>query len=175
MTRPTCPECGQKLIEPVGPEDSPILIAGEFGGVEEQRSGLPWVGPAGKVLRAELSRVGINYNDCRVTNLFQHRKPPKGGDPEVRSACTKWNKDQLLKEMKGRKAILVIGSEMAKHFLDGGVMENEGLRIRSPDFPLSVKIAVACRNPAMCTMKGRVLGGVRQAIENFAKWSKKWR
>jgi uracil-DNA glycosylase family 4 len=174
MIRRTCPACGKKLIEPVGPEDAPILIAGEFGGYEEQRSGIPWVGPAGKVLRAELEHAGIKYNECRVTNLYMHQKPPKGMDPEVAEACLKWNKQQLLNEMKGRKAILVIGSEMARHFLDGGIMENEGLRVRSPLFPRSVEVAVAVRNPAMCTMKGRVLGGIREAIENFAEWSKKY-
>ena len=175
MTRRLCPACGTKLIEAVGPDGAPVLIIGEFGGHEEQMSGIPWVGPAGQVLKAELKRAGINYNDCRVTNLYMHMKPPKGQDPEVADACFKWNMQQLLNEMKGRKAILLIGSELAKHFLDGGVMENEGLRVRSPRFPKSVKLAVAVRNPAMCTMKGRVLGGIRGAIENFAEWSKKWR
>lgn len=175
MTRQTCPACGTKLIEAVGPEDSPVLLVGEFGGHEEQMSGIPWVGPAGQVFKAELKHAGINYNDCRVTNLYMHQKPPKGMDPEVADACLKWNRQQLMNEMKGRKAVLLIGSEMAKHFLDGGVLENEGLRVRSHLFPKSVEIAVAVRNPAACTMKGGELGGVRSAIENFAKWSQKWR
>ena len=69
MVRQACPICSNLLVLPVGPKDASILLIGEYPGVEEVKSGFCWVGRGGEVLRAELARVGIQYEQCRATNL----------------------------------------------------------------------------------------------------------
>ncbi len=166
--RTTCPHCPRLLVPSDGPLRSKVLILGEFPGEEEVKEGRPWVGPAGQVLRAELSRAGVRYEDCRVANLWLHGK--------VKDCNFDWHLAQAKKELKGRKAVLLLGSEVAKAFLGVSVTDVTGLRVKSDLFPESVELAVACYNPAILIGKAKMsVGEVRLAIERFAKWSAPWR
>ena len=82
MTRQACPICSNLLVLPVGLKDASILLVGEYPGVEEVKSGFCWVGRGGEVLRSELARVGIQYEQCRATNLWLHA--PSKEDEEYR-------------------------------------------------------------------------------------------
>ena len=60
---------------PVGPLDAKIVIVGEAPGEEEERVGVPFVGPAGGLLNAFLAEAGIERAECYVTNVFKQRPP----------------------------------------------------------------------------------------------------
>ena len=53
-----------------------IAIVGEAWGKDEEAQGAPFVGYAGRILRACLHQVGINFNSCLVTNVFNLRPTP---------------------------------------------------------------------------------------------------
>lgn len=157
--RAKCPHCGHSLVEPAGPPTSPILLLGEFPGMEEIKVGRPWVGKAGEILRDELARVGISMASCRATNLWLHA-PSK-------ECPYDWHLDQAMKELQGRKAVLLIGSEVTRVFLDAKVSDWVGLQVKSKLLPKTVKVAVVSYNPAIA-LHGSI-GEIRFAFQRFAK------
>lgn len=57
-------------LHPTSPFSS-ICIVGEAPGSQEDRSGEPFVGPAGQLLRILLDKSGINSTSCFYTNTVQ--------------------------------------------------------------------------------------------------------
>ena len=49
-----------------------IMLVGEQPGDQEDLTGKPFVGPAGKVLDEALEKVGVNRKDVYVTNAVKH-------------------------------------------------------------------------------------------------------
>ena len=63
-----------------GPEDARIMFVGEAPGGEEDRQGLPFVGPAGRLLNELLTQAGLRREDVFITNIVKCR-PPQNRDP----------------------------------------------------------------------------------------------
>jgi uracil-DNA glycosylase family 4 len=153
--------CGKICIEPSGPTTAPILIVGEYLGAAESKAGRPFCGPSGRILRAELDKIGVNLDDCRVTNLVNHEFPEEG--------CYQSGLEQVIREAKGRKAILLLGSECSRIFLGKGVLTISGLVVHSKY--LSAPIIRATINPA--ALLSGVVGEFRLALIKFSKAIKK--
>ena len=153
--------CGKNCIEPSGPKNAPILICGEYLGRAEAEAGRPFCGPSGRILRAELDKIGLNLDEIRVTNLVNHEFPEED--------CYQFGLEQVIREAKGRKAILLLGSECSRIFLGKGVLTISGLKVESKY--LSAPIIRATINPA-ALLSGTV-GEFRLAIQKFAKAIKK--
>ena len=64
-----------KRIEASGPDNARIMIVGEAPGATEEKEGLPFVGPAGNMLRVFLNRAGIDPDACYLTNMCKYRPP----------------------------------------------------------------------------------------------------
>ncbi len=60
-----------------GNEKSKIWIVGEAPGVQEEKTGKPFVGGAGRILDTLLTKAGIQRNRCYLTNVLHSR--PKAG------------------------------------------------------------------------------------------------
>lgn len=149
-----CPICEYKLVPPIGPPNSTTLLVGEFPGDEEIKKGIPWIGEAGKILKAELQKAGISYTTCRATNLWMHR---------VNDFCDiNVHIDKLMHEMKGRKYMLLMGSDLAKLFFNASVSDLTGT-IQT----LNGVKTVVCYNPAIALHS--TIGEVRLAIRRFAE------
>lgn len=65
---------------------SRIMLVGEAWGEEERIAGAPFVGPSGKILNSMLRQVGINRDECYVTNVFNLQPQPKN---DVENLCGK--------------------------------------------------------------------------------------
>ena len=61
-----------------------IFILGEAWGQEEKRAGEPFVGASGRMLKASLRAVGIRYEDCYVSSVFNLQPEPSN---DVRNLC----------------------------------------------------------------------------------------
>ena len=73
-----------------------IMIIGEAPGREEDESGTPFVGRAGKLLDEILFYLGLDRNKIFITNTVKCR-PPENRNPanEEISACKRYLKDQI--------------------------------------------------------------------------------
>jgi uracil-DNA glycosylase len=134
-----------------------VLLVGEFPGYEELRTGRPFVGKAGEILRQEFARAGHQFEACRVTNLWLHGKVRDQDEFD-------WHMGNLLAEMRGREHILLMGSECTAAFNLGSVMSLAGLQVFSPFFPQEATVFVA-PNPAL--LMHDVVGEFRLALQKF--------
>ncbi len=57
-----------------GPSPAKLMLVGEQPGDQEDRAGLPFVGPAGKLLDRALEEAQIGRNEVYVTNVVKHFK-----------------------------------------------------------------------------------------------------
>ena len=57
---------------PAGLMPAGLMIVGEQPGDTEERTGRPFVGPAGQVLRDHARKVGIDLGTVRLTNAVRH-------------------------------------------------------------------------------------------------------
>lgn len=70
---------GTQTVFGAGPRRAEVLFAGEQPGNEEDLSGEPFVGPAGRLLNDALVAAGIDREQTYVTNVVKHFKwEPRG-------------------------------------------------------------------------------------------------
>jgi DNA polymerase len=75
---------------------SPIVVfVGEAPGVEEDRTGLPFVGRAGKRLDDGIARAGIPAETVGVLNVLKCRPPANRFDPAAAKTCRPYLDRQL--------------------------------------------------------------------------------
>ncbi|HLZ72957.1 MAG TPA: uracil-DNA glycosylase [Dehalococcoidia bacterium] len=96
-----CPNCdlAQTRTQAVpgdGPDSARLMFIGEGPGYNEDRSGHPFVGPAGKFLDELLATAGLKRADVFITNVVKCR-PPQNRDPlkEEIDACDGWLQQQI--------------------------------------------------------------------------------
>ena len=85
-----------------------IMLVGEAPGEVEDMQGVPFVGPAGKLLDKYLLAVGIPQDSIYICNILKCR-PPKNRDPlpEESDACMELLRDQV--RMVKPKVIVCLG------------------------------------------------------------------
>jgi DNA polymerase len=68
------------LVFGSGNPNADILFIGEAPGKNEDLTGLPFVGQAGKFLDMMLNKIGLKREDIYITNIVKYR-PPENRDP----------------------------------------------------------------------------------------------
>lgn len=148
--------CGRKMISPIGTNESQILIVGDHPDYEDLQKNMPFVSRKGDVLRGELGKAGIDIRKCRLTYIWRHEP--------VEKTC-KGHMGDVLREMKTRPYVLLMGAETLKAFGIAGVDLRVGLQIESVFFPEAVKVAIATMNPP----QNSGVGEFRLALSKFAR------
>ena len=106
-----------------GRRSARIILVGEQPGDSEDRQGLPFVGPAGRVLDQALERSGIDRGQAYVTNVVKHFKwVPRGkrrlhkkpNEREVR-ACLPWLEAEI--QLIGPRVVVAMGATAAQALL----------------------------------------------------------
>lgn len=79
-----------------GNSDAALMFVGEAPGEQEDKSGIPFVGAAGKLLDKYLFAVGIPREDVYIANILKCR-PPKNRDPnpDEEAACMDFLRGQV--------------------------------------------------------------------------------
>ena len=78
-----CPELAAQATQLVfgdGSPDAKLVFIGEAPGKNEDLTGKPFVGAAGKFLNEMLASVGLERGDVYITNIVKYR-PPDNRDP----------------------------------------------------------------------------------------------
>jgi probable DNA metabolism protein len=133
-------KCATQVVPGVGASGARLMLVGEQPGDQEDRQGLPFVGPAGAVLRKAMEELGIGESDVYVTNAVKHFKFTLRGkfrlhqNPRMGeiNACRPW----LLAELDAvqPRVVLCLGASAAKSLLGGtfGLMKSRGVMQESP-------------------------------------------
>src|ERR687893_2825739 len=95
-----------------GPQHADVVFVGEQPGDQEDRQGLPFVGPAGALLDKALEDAGIPRSDVYVTNAVKHFKWEPRGKRRIHKkpraseikACRPW----LQAELRAVKPVILV-------------------------------------------------------------------
>lgn len=164
-TRCDLAEGRTRVVAGDGPDDARIVFVGEAPGRDEDLSGRPFVGRAGRLLDQLLAAAGLERREIFVTNILACR-PPGNRDPRVREirAHAPWLEEQL--RLIEPELIVTLGRVALNYFIPGariteliGVVQETKREGRSiPLLPL-YHPAAALRRPEL----------VPVLEENFAK------
>jgi uracil-DNA glycosylase family 4 len=102
-----------KLVFGAGNADADIMFVGEAPGAQEDLQGLPFVGPAGKLLDQLLGEIGLERADVFINNCLMCR-PPGNRDPlpEEIEECTPFLMKRI--ELIQPKVICTLGNYATK-------------------------------------------------------------
>ncbi|MDX2649808.1 UdgX family uracil-DNA binding protein [Streptomyces sp. PA03-1a] len=146
-----------------GEPSARLVLVGEQPGDQEDRQGLPFVGPAGKVLRRALDESGIDPADAYVTNAVKHFKftVPEHGrrrihkQPTLRevAACKPWLEAEL--ERIAPWIVVALGATAAKALMgpEFRVTRQRG-KLLTPGVPLDGAHVLATVHPSAVLRAG---------------------
>lgn len=116
-----CPRCRlaqtrQHVVFGEGPDRADLLIVGEAPGADEDRTGRPFVGRAGKMLNLLLAAVGFSRENVYICNVLKCRPPENRNPlPEEVEACSPYLLRQA--ELVQPRAVLACGTFAAQTLL----------------------------------------------------------
>lgn len=106
-----------------GPPDAPLVLVGEQPGDQEDRQGVPFVGPAGRVLTEALGAAGIEPGTAYVTNAVKHFRFEERGRRRIHKspgvphivACRPWLATEL--ELVAPRVVVALGATAGRAVL----------------------------------------------------------
>jgi uracil-DNA glycosylase family protein len=120
-----CPlwETGTQTVFGEGSADAEIILVGEQPGDQEDLSGKPFVGPAGRLLDKALDEAGIDRKLAYVTNVVKHFKWQARGKRRIHqkpnsaeiAACRPWLEAELA--LLKPKVLVCLGATAAQALL----------------------------------------------------------
>jgi uracil-DNA glycosylase family protein len=142
-----CPLYAQatQTVFGVGDVHAKLMLVGEQPGDHEDLAGLPFVGPAGELLRRSLEEAGIDFGSLYITNAVKHFKSAKRGALRLHktplrsevNACKPW----LMTEIElVRPAVIVCLGATAARALMGPEFKLTRQRGRFKDGPFGSRL-----------------------------------
>ena len=120
-----------------------VMLVGEQPGDEEDKKGLPFVGPAGRLLDKALEAAGVDREHLYVTNAVKHFKWQLRGKRRLHKtpaqreidACHQWIEGEI--EAVKPHVIVALGATAAKALIGPGfrVTLQRGQFVESPLAP----------------------------------------
>ena len=110
-------ETRHELVFGVGRENAEVMFIGEGPGEQEDKQGLPFVGPAGKLLDDMLRMIDLDRGRVYIANIVKCR-PPGNRDPLniEQDACRAWLDRQIA--LVNPKIIVCLGRIAAMALID---------------------------------------------------------
>ena len=124
-----CPlkETAMNFVFADGTADARLMFIGEAPGGEEDRKGIPFVGPAGQLLDKMLAAIGIERSEVYITNILPWRPPGNRNptDAEI-AACLPFLERHIA--LVNPDILLFVGGTSAKTLLrrKEGIMRLRG-------------------------------------------------
>jgi DNA polymerase len=116
-----CPRCElaktrKHVVFGEGPENAAVMVVGEGPGAEEDKSGRPFVGRAGKLLDLLLLSSGFQRDEIYICNVLKCRPPGnRNPKPDEVDACSPYLLRQV--ELVKPRLILAMGAFAAQTLL----------------------------------------------------------
>lgn len=150
-----CSECKKgktgKAVPGEGNPNAKIIFIGEAPGREEAKTGRPFIGRSGKLLRKILSEIGLNASEVFITSPVKYL--PTYGTPTP--ADILHGRAHLLEQLKiiAPKIIVLLGSVACRALLGEKipVIKEHGKIIRKKDqsYLITIHPAAAVRFPKL--------------------------
>jgi uracil-DNA glycosylase family 4 len=109
----SCTQCAlasgrRQTVFGEGDPQARLMFVGEAPGAEEDRTGRPFVGPAGKLLDAMIAAMGLRRDQVFIANVLKCR-PPGNRDPrpEEAGACAPYLDRQI--ELIAPEVLVALG------------------------------------------------------------------
>lgn len=124
-----CPlkQTASSLVFGDGDAHASLMLVGEAPGAEEDRRGVPFVGPAGRLLDLMLGAIGMERSTAYITNILPWRPPGNRTptDAEI-AACLPFIERHI--ELVSPDILVVVGGTAAKTLLGArdGIMKLRG-------------------------------------------------
>lgn len=152
----SCQACGlcqgrQRAVPGMGNRQARWMIVGEAPGEQEDKQGLPFVGPAGQLLDAMLAAMGLTREaDVYIANVIKCR-PPHNRNPEPAEVaqCRPYLQRQI--ELVQPDLILALGRFAAQTLLAGVVPDVDKLplgKLRGQVYRVDGRPVVVSYHPA---------------------------
>lgn len=134
-----------------GSTDAELVVVGEAPGADEDRTGRPFIGRAGKLLDRLLASVGFERDQVYICNVIKCRPPGnRNPQPDEVATCSPYLRRQI--ELVGPRAILAVGAFAAQTLLetDAPIGRLRGGRHTAHGVPLVATYhpAALLRNPS---------------------------
>ena len=137
----------QRPVFGTGARDADLLIIGEAPGAQEDRQGLPFVGPAGKLLDRMLAAIGCaRTRNAYITNICKFR-PPHNRDPHADEVAADWPVLERQIELMNPKLVVAVG-RVAGQTLLGRTDSLRALRGRVHQYPQRELPVIVTYHPA---------------------------
>jgi uracil-DNA glycosylase family protein len=112
-----------QVVFSAGNPRAPLALVGEQPGDVEDRQGIPFVGPAGRLLQDALEEAGVPKEDVYVTNAVKHFRFTERGKRRIHAtpqvahikACRPWLEAELT--LVDPKLIVCLGAIAARSLL----------------------------------------------------------
>lgn len=119
-------ESATQVVFSAGNPQAPMVLVGEQPGDAEDRQGVPFVGPAGKLLQRALSDAGVAVADVYVTNAVKHFRFTERGKRRIHAtpqvshiqACRPWLEAELTNV--NPTLVVCLGATAARSLLGAG-------------------------------------------------------
>ncbi len=117
-------ETATQVVPGEGDPHADIMFIGEGPGKVEDKTGRPFVGPAGKFLNVLLKSIDLERKDVFIANMVKCR-PPNNRDPEddEKKACRPWLNKQI--ELIEPKIFVPLGRHAMHKFLPSAKISKE--------------------------------------------------
>lgn len=162
-----------KVVFGEGNPEARIMFVGEAPGAQEDATGRPFVGAAGKLLTSWIEAIGLQRADVYIANVIKCR-PPENRDPypQEKEECSPFLRAQLF--LIRPRVIVALGRHAAntltKQNLSMTDLRSTELRYVHEQADLSLPV-VAVYHPSFVLRKGRgqteeeALSDLRRAVK----------
>jgi DNA polymerase len=121
LSRNICPDLAKtatNIVPGAGNPNAEIMFVGEAPGKNEDLTGQPFVGAAGRILEKLLQSIGLTRDDVFITSIVKYR-PPNNRDPkpEEKAACLPYLERQI--DVIRPTLIVPLGRHGMESFLPG--------------------------------------------------------
>ena len=168
-----CPLSATRTLPVVGTgsHDAKIIFIGEAPGANEDATGIPFCGRAGKVLDEVLESAGIKREDVYICNVLKCRPPGnRDPNPSEKVACVDYLKRQI--EIIKPEIICSMGNHATGFIFEQfglsdkltGISKLHGQVFDSQNFSYPVKI-VSLYHPAVATYNPNMKDVLKEDIK----------
>jgi DNA polymerase len=145
------------------------MFIGEGPGFHEDQQGLPFVGPAGKLLDKLLSSIGLKREEVFITNVIKHRAPGNRDPmPSEIDACRGFLDKQI--EVIDPKVVVTLGRFSMDKFIPGARISQVHGQARFVQFGDKKLIVIPMYHPAAALRAGRIMEELRKDFLGIGKY-----